>query len=118
MTTLENPKPQDEAKGIATLRTSDGLGADKMSVHWPPSYRGRIPVKVRMACDLGPDMWGILGRGTPRHWVKNNDELPVKVNQHGAMSVVTPYGDLGVKPLECEIIEWRAPNEKLRDAAT
>lgn len=88
------------------------LGADKMSAYWPPSYRGRIPVKVRMACDLGPDMWGIMDRGTPRHWVKNNDELPVKVNQHGAMSVVTTYGDLGVKPLECEIIEWRSPNEK------
>jgi homogentisate 1,2-dioxygenase len=70
-----------------------------------------------MACDLGPDMWGILGRGTPRHWVKNNDELLVKVNQHGAMSVVTPYGDLGVKPLECEIIEWRAPNDELSDGA-
>ena len=27
MTTLDNQKPQDEAKGIATLRTSDGLDA-------------------------------------------------------------------------------------------
>jgi hypothetical protein len=106
-----------ETQSPHPVGSSAWLGADKMSAHWPPSYRGRIPVKVRMACDLGPDMWGILGRGTPRHWVKNNDELPVKVNQHGAMSVVTPYGDLGVKPLECEIIEWRAPNVVLCEVA-
>lgn len=80
-----------------------------MSKHWPPSYRGRIPVKVRMACDLGPDMWPIVGNGTPQIWVRIDDELAVKCNQHGAMSVLTTHGDLGVKPLECEIIEWRAP---------
>ena len=95
------------------VRCSAVLGADKMSKHWPPSYRGRIPVKVRMACDLGPDMWAILGRGTPRIWVNKDAELPVKCNQHGAMTLLTQYGQLGVKPLECEIIEWRAPNAKL-----
>lgn len=83
---------------------------DRMSEHWPATYRGRIPVKVRMAKDLGPDMWWVLRLGTPRIWVEKDDELPVKCNPHGAMSVVTPYGDLGVKPLECDIIEWREPN--------
>lgn len=87
------------------------LGGYRMSKHWPPTYRNRIPVKVRMAKDLGPDMWAILGRGTPKIWVKKDDELEVVCNQHGAMAVVTPYGNLGVRPLECDIIEWREPNE-------
>lgn len=82
---------------------------DKMSEHWPASYRGRIPVRVRMACDLGPDMWPIISPGTPRIWVRQDQELPVTCNQHGAMSLVTEHGNLGVKPLECEIIEWREP---------
>lgn len=70
-----------------------------------------------MAQDLGPDMWAILGRGTPRIWVEKDAELPVVCNQHGAISVVTPYGNLGVKPLECDIIEWREPNESERPNA-
>lgn len=85
------------------------FGFDRMSEHWPASYRGRIPTKVRMAKDLGPDMWGIMPKG-PRIWVNLNDEVPVKCNQHGTMSLLTEYGELGVKPLECEIIEWREPN--------
>jgi len=89
------------------------LGLARMSKHWPASYRERIPIKVRMAKDLGPDMWGIMPKG-PRIWVHKDDELPVQCNQHGAMSVVTQYGNLGVKPLECEIIEWRAPNSAER----
>jgi len=83
--------------------------SDKMSEHWPATYRGRIPVRVRMAKDLGPDMWTILCRNTPRIWVKKDDELTVTCNQHGAMSVKTPLGSLGVRPLECDIIEWREP---------
>lgn len=93
------------------------LGLARMSKHWPATYRDRIPVKVRMAQDLGPDMWAILGRGTPRIWVEKDAELPVVCNQHGAISVVTPYGNLGVKPLECDIIEWREPNESERPNA-
>jgi len=90
------------------------LGLARMSKHWPATYRNRIPAKVRMAQALGPDMWAILGRGTPRIWVEKDAELAVVCNQHGAMSVVTPYGNLGVKPLECDIIEWREPNESER----
>jgi hypothetical protein len=67
-----------------------------------------------MAQDLGPDMWAILGHGTPRIWVEKDAELPVDCNQHGAIFVVTPYGNLGVKPLECDIIEWREPNDAER----
>jgi hypothetical protein len=83
--------------------------SDKMSEHWPATYRGRIPVRVRMAMDIGPDMWAIFFRDTPRIWAKKDEELAVKCNQHGAMWVETPFGPLGVKPLECEIIEWREP---------
>src|SRR5579872_5166848 len=50
-------------KEIQKLSSKPAVEPDKMSVHWPPAYLGRIPVKVRMACDLGPDMWGIIGRG-------------------------------------------------------
>jgi len=68
-------------------------------------------VKVRLAKDIGPDMWAILARHTPRIWAKKDAELPVVCNQHGAICVVTPHGQIGVKPLECDIIEWREPNE-------
>ncbi len=34
MTTLENPKPKDEAKGIATLRTSDLLACAEIGARW------------------------------------------------------------------------------------
>lgn len=110
-TTSHSPeKPAIENQAAEDCRAASILfGFDRMSEHWPPSYRGRIPTKVRMAKDLGPDMWGIMPKG-PRIWVKINDEVPVKCNQHGAMSLLTEYGDLGVKPLECEIIEWREPN--------
>jgi len=66
-----------------------------------------------MAKDLGPDMWHIMPKG-PRIWVQKDDELPVVCNQHGAISVATVHGNLGVKPLECDIIEWREPNESER----
>ena len=84
--------------------------ADRMSKHWPATYRGRIPVRVRMAQDLGPDMWPILGRGTPRILVRKDEEPPVTCNQHGAITLTTPYGGLGVKSHEADIIEWRMPN--------
>lgn len=95
---------------LRALSASDLFGFDRMSEHWPATYRGRIPTRVKMAKDLGPDMWGIIPRG-PRIWVNKDDEVAVKCNQHGAMSLLTPHGDLGVKPLECEIIEWREPND-------
>ena len=81
---------------------------DKMSEHWPATYRGRVPVKVRMAKDLGPD-FHFLCPGTPRYWVHKNDEVAITCNQHGAMTLQTKYGELGVKPHECDIIEWRQP---------
>lgn len=90
---------------------------DKMSEHWPATYRGRVPVRVRMAQDLGPDMWKVLRPDTPRIWVHKDDELPVVCNQHGALSVVTPYGNLGVKPHEHDIIEWRDTRKAAQCAA-
>ncbi len=79
---------------------------DKMSEHWPATYRGRIPVKVRMAKDLGPDM-PFLCPDKPRIWVHKDDEVAVTCNPHGAMTLMTLHGGLGVKPHECDIIEWR-----------
>lgn len=89
---------------------------DHLSKHWPSHYHGKIPTRVRMTCHLGPDFWGILHPGTPRIWLSHGEEYLVKCNQHGALSVLTVHGELGIKPSEHEIIEWREPGEDVSGA--
>lgn len=101
----------DAPRAEHALLTSSPLTPqpDNLSKHWPTHYRGRVPVKVRMTRHLGPDFWGILHPGTPRIWLSHGEEYSVKCNQHGALWVMTPHGELGIKPGEHEIIEWREP---------
>lgn len=91
---MQPPPPRSEGSNPSLSATTQSHGfrdqRDQMSALWPASYRGRIPVKVRMAKDLGPDMWGIMPKG-PRIWVLKDEELAVKCNKHGAFPARRTY---------------------------
>lgn len=85
---------------------------DRQSGHYPPAWRGRVPVRVRMAVEVGPDQpWGhLVALGlveAPKFVAEEGQEYDAWVNKHGAVAVVLPDGTrLGVRPYEFEVIEW------------
>lgn len=76
-----------------------------MSEHYPPNRYGKVPLRIRMACDVHSDLPIFLQ--TTKVTAFKGKEYYVWCNSHGAMSVILPNGcTLGIKPSECEIIEW------------
>lgn len=70
---------------------------------YPANYRGRVPLKVRMAKDVFPDA-PIFEKGMV---AEMNREYFVWVNKHGAVSAVFEDGKrLGLLPQEFDVIEW------------
>ena len=82
------------------------------SEHYPPSWRGRVPVRIRMAKTVRPD--------PPMTWLPENAgmaaeldrDYPCWVNSHGAVAAILPDGrHIGVKPYEFDVVEWTTPAE-------
>jgi hypothetical protein len=77
---------------------------------YPPVWRGRVPLKVRMATTVRADFPFIVIN--PRMIAQKGKEYFVWVNSYGAVSAV--IGDpasletdlLGLKPYEFEVVNW------------
>jgi hypothetical protein len=80
----------------------------ELSDIYPPNRHGKVPLKIKMACTVKSDL--------PFFMQPKNDmvahkyeEYFVWCNSHGAMSAILPNGEkLGIRPSECEIVEWHS----------
>jgi hypothetical protein len=77
---------------------------DHQSEHYPASWHGRVPKRVRMAKMVGSDMPMLISPAMTAH---KGQEYEVWVNSHGAVAAILPDGRrLGLRPYEFEVIEW------------
>ena len=77
--------------------------------NYPANYRGRVPLKVRVAKKVTPDLpWLKKELGVKDDTVcKKDKEYYVWVNSYGAVSAILPNGEkLGLLPSEFDVIEW------------
>ncbi len=78
----------------------------QLSELYPPNRYGKVPLKIRMCTTVKSDL-PIFVKGETPLVACNGHEYYVWCNSHGAMVAILPNGKrLGIKPSECEIIEW------------
>ena len=79
---------------------------------YPANYRGRVPLKVKMAKDVRPDTPVFLTSG--RNIIAKMDcEYFVWVNKHGAVAAILEDGEkLGLLPQEFDVVAWHEETEK------
>ena len=77
--------------------------------NYPANYRGRVPLKVKVAKNVVPDLphfHKLLKVKDDTVCVKDN-EYYVWVNSYGAVTAILPNGEkLGLLPSEFDVIEW------------
>lgn len=78
----------------------------ELSEIYPPNRRGKVPLKIKMACTVKSGL-PIFIQPKQDMVAYKDQEYFVWCNSHGAMSAILPNGEkLGIKTSECEIIEW------------
>jgi len=71
---------------------------------YPANFRGRVPLKVKMAKDVRPDMPILTGM-----IAKKDCEYYVWVNKHGAVTAILEDGErLGLLPHEFDVVAWHS----------
>jgi macrodomain Ter protein organizer (MatP/YcbG family) len=77
-----------------------------LSELYPPNRRGKVPLKIKMACTVKSDR-SLFFNNDPDIVAHVDQEYYVWCNSHGAMAAILPnHIKLGIKPSECDIIEW------------
>lgn len=75
---------------------------------YPPNFRGRVPLMVKVLSDSQSDI------PTKDISVQKDKRYYVWVNSYGAVSAILPNGEqLGLKPSEFEVIEWHQPKDHM-----
>lgn len=99
-------------KMIAVALESPALqyqSTEKRRFAYPARYRGRVPLKVKMARKVIPDLMEfkeILGIKDDTVALLDN-EYYVWVNSYGAVTAILPNGErLGLLPSEFDVVEW------------
>lgn len=84
----------------------------ELSEFYPPNRFGKVPLKIKMSCTVKSDLPLFMQKKSDTVAYKDKEYF-VWCNSHGAMSAILPNGEkLGIKPSECEIIEWHETNKK------
>jgi|688.fasta_scaffold205985_2 hypothetical protein len=79
-----------------------------LSEIYPPNRYGKVPLKIKMACTVKSDL-PIFMQPKSDVVAYEGQEYFVWCNSHGAMSAILPNGEkLGIRPSECEIVEWHS----------
>jgi hypothetical protein len=78
---------------------------------YPANFRGRVPLKVRMAKTVTPDLPAFLTAQKGLEIVALVDATYfVRVNSYGAVTALLPSGEeLGLLPQEFDVVEWHEP---------
>jgi len=78
---------------------------------YPANFRGRVPLKVKLAKTVKPDLMEFattLGIKNDTIALKDS-EYYVWVNSYGAVSAILKNGEhLGLLPSEFDVIEWHS----------
>ena len=87
-----------------TIKTPlDSPALKDQSEIYPPNFRGRVPLKVKMACNVR----GNLHFCPPGTIARVEETYEVWVNRNGAVAAILPNGlQLGLKPAEFDVVEW------------
>jgi hypothetical protein len=83
----------------------DSPALEKKSEFYPANFRGRVPKRIKMSMEVHSEM------PFDKTQVYKDLEYDVWVNSNGAMSAIVS-GEilLGIKPGECEIVQWHEVN--------
>jgi hypothetical protein len=77
---------------------------------YPANFRGRVPLKVKTAKKVVPDIPMLAGISKPGTECSKDGEYYVWVNSYGAVTAILPNGErLGLLPSEFDVIEWHNP---------
>jgi len=89
-------------------KPTDSPALKHQSEIYPANYRGRVPLKIRMAKTVYPDLPFLCKRHDTVATVATVDEVyECWVNQNGAVAAICRNGEsIGVKPGEFDVIEW------------
>ena len=77
---------------------------------YPANFRGRVPLKVKTAKKVLPDIPMLKAISKPGTECLKNGEYYVWVNSYGAVTALLQNGErLGLLPSEFDVIEWHNP---------
>lgn len=99
---------------LATALTSPALkwqSDRKGRFAYPANFRGRVPLKVKLAKTVTPDLMDLAPiLGIKKDTVALKDcEYYVWVNSYGAVSAILENGErLGLLPSEFDVTEWHS----------
>ena len=107
-----NAQLDSSAPTLANTMLAEALSSPALSFQsdsYPANYREKVPLKVRMACNVFPDipfLTGIVGAKSQIVCLENNEYF-VWVNSHGAVTAILENDKkLGLKRSEFDIIQW------------
>lgn len=87
----------------------DSPALKAQSEHYPASWHGKVPKRVRMAKKVKSDV-PMFVIGQRPMIAEDGMEYECWVNSHGALCTILTHSDgtkmLGLKPYEFEVIAW------------
>ena len=110
--TTKTPLTYEQMLAVALTSPALKWRSDrKGSAAYPANYRGRVPLKVKLAKTVKPDLMEfapILGITKDTIALKDN-EYYVWVNSYGAVSAILENGkQLGLLPSEFDVVAWHS----------
>jgi hypothetical protein len=114
MTTTETKLTKEQLLDIALTSSALKWQSNKKGrAEYPARYRGKVPLKVRLAKTVHPDLKEFatlldIKNNTVAH---KDNEYYVWVNSYGAVSAILENGEkLGLLPSEFDVTEWHDKN--------
>ncbi len=99
--------PCDQVDMVSVNPSSCSPALHNQSDVYPERYNGRVPLRVKMLMDVGPDLpWYIEMIKAKTVTAVAGQEYEVYVNSHGAVMAVIGNEMLGLRPDEFEVTAW------------
>lgn len=96
---------------METKTPFDSPALRSQSEFYPPSWKNRVPLRVRM-CITIPPVWRNLPNPHESGLTAiEGREYAVYVTQSGAIFAILPQGLLGLRPYEFEVITWHKTDD-------
>ena len=96
-------KCSKKSEGEKMRQSTESQALKHRSRFYPERYKGKVPKTVKMTETVTSDLPGII---KPILFAYEGQEYDVLVNPNGAVTAITPEGELGLKPNEFEVIGW------------
>lgn len=91
---------------METKTPFDSPALRAQSEFYPPSWKNRVPLRVRMCATIASTWPKPPASDAPDLIAFEGQEYEVYVAQSGAIFAILPQGLLGLRPYEFQVVAW------------